>query len=505
MRKQKSFKNFLTSIFPYFVLVLLGFFRVKVLIGNLGDEIYAINQLFYQIFVYISLAEAGAGTYIVQMYYKYFAKNDKGSVIAIYKSSKKFFSRIAIIVLAVGLAISFGLKLFTNNSLSLLYMQIVFILFVLKNIVEYLMLAPKYVIEADQKSYVINLRFYGFRILEYIVDIVLLSLGFDYVVILIGEIIMRFLTYLVTDHKVFKEYPWLKGDTSKVIPIKGISNMLWHRISEAIHYNTDIIISSSFLSPFFVTVYSSYNYITKYLTDATDMVITSMSSSFGNVLYKEDRNNVIRIFEELNIFFFFIAAFLSTMVMILSNSFVNVWIGGRYCISTIVLVIFVLNFFIVVARKPVNMFRTSNGLFKETKVIVMCEAIINLILSILLVVRFKLLGILLATLISMVFTTCWYVPRYIYRNCLKISPWKYYVKFFAFISLSILVGLTGKYCLSMINVDNIFIWIVVALGFSVVVGGLYFGVCYIFFDDFKNITKKMLSLVFHINKREKAV
>ena len=38
------------------------------------------NSLFYQIFIYLSLAEAGAGAYILQLYYKYFANDAKAAV-----------------------------------------------------------------------------------------------------------------------------------------------------------------------------------------------------------------------------------------------------------------------------------------------------------------------------------------------------------------------------------------------------------------------------------------
>ena len=73
MRTKKSLKNIVTSIIPYLFLTFLGFLRLKVMLNSLGDEIYALNQLFIQIFSYISLLEAGVGTLVTQLYYKYFA------------------------------------------------------------------------------------------------------------------------------------------------------------------------------------------------------------------------------------------------------------------------------------------------------------------------------------------------------------------------------------------------------------------------------------------------
>ena len=106
LRKQNSLKNMLTNVIPYIILTILGFLRLRVLLDKLGVEIYALNQLFIQIFAYISIAEAGIGTLITQLYYKYFAINDKEKINQIYTSSKKVLKIISIIMLGIGFVIS---------------------------------------------------------------------------------------------------------------------------------------------------------------------------------------------------------------------------------------------------------------------------------------------------------------------------------------------------------------------------------------------------------------
>ena len=497
MRKEKSIKNFITSIIPYVILLLLGFLRVSVFIKYLGDEKYALNTLFYQIFVYLSLAEAGAGAYILQLYYKCFANDNKEEIINIYNSAKSLLKKIALIILGAGIIVSFFLKIFTNNSLSLYYMQFVFILFLLKNAVDYLMMAPKTVIEADQKAYKANIRFYSMKIFEYVVDIVLIYFGFDYIIILLVEIFTRFLTYFITNKKIFKEYPWLKDKPTKKVDLKGVYNLFWHRISEAIHFNTDIIITSSFLSPLLVTIYSSYNYITKYLTDIIDMVVTSISPSFGNSLYKDEKLNMMKLFEEVNIAFLFMASFISIMVYVLGNSFVSkVWLSEKYLIGDIAFIFLVINFFVVIARKPVYIFRNSKGLFKETKIIVLIEAIINLVLSLLLVIKYGLVGILIATTISMVITTLWYMPYYVYRKVLNVSCKNYFIKFTLVTLLTIAIAYGMSKLLIFINVNNLLSWLLLAAVSGLLVGSLLFILFYIFSKDFKDVVYKFKMLLF---------
>lgn len=496
MRKEKSVKNFITSIVPYVIILFLGFFRVNFFIKYLGEEIYALNTLFYQIFIYLSLAEAGAGTYIIQMYYKHFATNDKQQIINIYHSAKELLKRIALIIFVIGTFSSFFLKLFTNNNLSLLYMQLVFILFLFKNAVDYLMMAPKSVIEADQKVYKVNFRFYSMKIFEYLVDILCLYLGFNYAILLLGEIATRFLTYFVTNKKIYKEYPWLKNKSTNKVSLKGIGNVFWHRISEAIHYNTDIIITSSFLSPLLVTIYSSYNYITKYLTDVIDMVAGSISPSFGNSLYKDEKENMLKIFEEVNVAFLFMAGFLSTMVFVLGNSFVgNVWLGKKYVIDNLSFIFLVINFFIVIARKPLNIYRNSKGLFKETKIIALLEAVVNLVLSLLLVSNFGIAGILIATAISMISTTLWYLPFYIYKKDLDMPVYKYYFRFGYVVLIVIFVTILLYKFVNLFNISNLIIWIMIACLCGIISLIVYSFIFYLSFKEFKQLKNKFIEFV----------
>ena len=120
-RKENSIKNLLTSVVPYFVITLLGFTRVNAYINGLGEEVYALNQVFLQIFSYISIAEAGAGTLVTQLYYKALADKDKKQINIIFTSCKYVFRNISLIILFIGIVVSFFLKVLTNNNICLLY------------------------------------------------------------------------------------------------------------------------------------------------------------------------------------------------------------------------------------------------------------------------------------------------------------------------------------------------------------------------------------------------
>ncbi len=76
-RRKNSIKNFITIYPPFIILAVLGFAKIKIFLHFLGNDIYAMNQLFFQIFMYLSLLEAGFGALITQKYYKFLAKKTK--------------------------------------------------------------------------------------------------------------------------------------------------------------------------------------------------------------------------------------------------------------------------------------------------------------------------------------------------------------------------------------------------------------------------------------------
>jgi O-antigen/teichoic acid export membrane protein len=440
-RKENSIKNLVTSVVPYFLITLLGFTRVNAYINGLGEDVYALNQVFLQIFSYISIAEAGAGTLVTQLYYKALADKDKKEINIIFTSCKHIFRIISLIIFGIGIVVSFFLNIFTNNDLPLLYMQAAFILFLFRSVLEYGMLSPRFVIQADQKLYKVNLLIQGYRIVEMIVEITLLYMGVNYITLLIVTIIIRFISYLVTNKRIHKEYPWLQTvSKDKVIPIKGMHNVFYHKIVGAVYYNTDIILLSSFLSTTVVTIYSSYNYIVKTLTDIIQMCATAATPSFGNAMVTESEERRLAIFEEINSVFILAAGILSIILYKVMTPFVSIWIGNGMIMSQMALILMIVSLYLNILLRPFHMVKEVENLYKETQNSVLAEAVINIVLSVVFVKKFGITGVLLATVIARASTTIIFFPIYIYKNIFNKLSSEYYFILIINLVITILIS-----------------------------------------------------------------
>lgn len=495
MRKKNTIKNFLTDTIPYFIFAILGFVQVKIFINSLGEEIYALNQLFIQLFSYISLVEGGAGAIIAQKYYKLFVNEDKEKIKQIYVSSINAMRKVSFIIMIIGFCLSFFLGLLTENSLSIFYMQFVFLLYTFRSVIEYLNISPRFVIQGDQKGYKINIILNVFKLIDVIIEIILLLYGLDYTIILIFSIITKIIMYYFVNRRVYSLYPWLRDCKNiKPVSIKGIGYMYYHKIAGAVYNNTDLLLISSKLSPFEVTMYSSYNYICKYISDFVYMIGNSLMASLGNVIYKETNEKSFEIFEEINSFFLFVATFFGLNVCLLSDNFIKLWIGSEYTNKSYLAIFMAFLLFFNISKRILTLVCETKGLYKETKNIVLIEAIANVILSLILIVKYDIFGVLLATIISYFITTFWYYPKYVYNNIFEKNSKLYFKNYFIGLFTFIFLFIIWKK-LIYFNINNLLIWFLIAFLNAVISGIIIFTIFYLFIPSFKRIIKKILSMI----------
>ena len=489
MRTDKSIKNSVSNVFFTLLIGIIGLIKVKVFVNGLNNDIYSLNQLFYQIFSYIVITDIGFGLILNKQLYNAFAVDDYEKINKIYSTSKRFYNIIGLIMMIIALILSFFVRFLTKANISPLYMQIIFIIFIFRNVVDYFFVAPRYVLEADQKIYKVNHYVKSIKIIESIVEIILVLLGVDYFFVIIPGIFITIVIDIFVNNKIYKMYPWLKSDkTFNFKYLKGTKDVIWRKIAGLLNSNTDIILISAFINPISVIIYTSYVYITKFITDTVYMISSSLTPSFANVAFKEKSDKMYGVFTELNILFLFIASFVFIMLYGFLNSLITFWVGGEYLVNNFVLFLFCFSAFQVIAEKPLAIFINGVGLFKETKVSTIMEAVLNLIISLLLIGKIGIAGVLLGTIISKLFTTSIQNAIYIYKNKFNKPGYKYFILYYSVIFISL--GFISMFNILNLNITNIAFWIIYVFIFAVAVAILLFLIFYLFYGSFRMLVSR---------------
>ena len=128
MRTKNSIKNMISVLIPYLIIGALGFVKAKVFVTSFDDDIYSLNQLFFQIIGYLSLAEAGFAVFIAQKYYKAFLEKNYDEVNDLFSTSVIYFKKVGYFVLTLSFCLMFFFPFLTKSPLNTIYILFVFIL-----------------------------------------------------------------------------------------------------------------------------------------------------------------------------------------------------------------------------------------------------------------------------------------------------------------------------------------------------------------------------------------
>ena len=232
---------------------------------------------------------------------------------------------------------------------------------------------------------------------------------------------MQFIPNIIVSVKVDKEFPYLKecGELPEKEEFHGILRnigaMSFHKLGTVIVRNTDSLLMSSFVGLLSVGIYSNYKLVLMNVNNLLGHVTGAFTASIGNLNALEGRKRVYEIFRILDFAAFLLYGYLSGGLVTLINFFIRMIFGEEYLFSMTVVVIIMAEFFISGLRQMGLQFREALGLFWYDRYKALAEAIINLVVSLILVRRFGVAGIIGGTIISSLLTCVWFEPYVLMR------------------------------------------------------------------------------------------
>ncbi len=419
-----------------FVGLIISFIARIIFINVLGNEYLGLNGLFTNILNVLSLAELGIGTAITYNLYKPLSEKDETTCKMLMQFYKKVYTIIGIIILLLGSAITPFLSIFIKEIPNINNINLIYILFVINTSVSYFFSYKRNLIISDQQRYIATIYRYGIYALMNIIQIIYLLISKDYIGFLIIQIGCTLLENILVSKKADKMYPYLKD--KKEIPldinmkesiIDKTKALLMHRIGGIVVNSTDNIILSKCVGLTAVGLYSNYYLIISSLNTIISQVYNSITASIGNLFAVENKNKIYDIFKKVNFLTFWIYAFCSICLMILLNTFIELWIGKKYIFEMKVVIILVVNFFFTGMRKSVLTFRDAAGLFEKDKYKSIFESMINLIASIILALKFGTFGVFLGTFISTISVCFWIEPYVLFKYGFEKNASIYFVDY----------------------------------------------------------------------------
>lgn len=400
----KRWIGILTGVFLWGIYAILLMARTRLIIYEFGSEINSIDQSAQQIFNYFVLFESGMGAaYLYKMYVPMSEKN-KDKIAALYYGLSHSMHRIAVRMglVVLPIAIIYAAIIDRETSSYFTAFLIIFILGLRFVIPYFVSVSKKTLLTVYEYKYLINIVDSVGNIVIVLMELALILLtDLPIVVALCLGCFINILLGYVYKLLIIKlcGYPFDAAIAPCFDAEYMTKDILYHQIAGLVNNNTDVFLLS-LVNIQSVTIYQVYKTIEMYPVQLMIIISEMFRAGFGIRLAANDKY-VYRDFQRLLTFHMF-AAIIAIAVFITNiNPLITLWIGKDFLLSELGICLFGVLMLSSMLKNVVYIVRDGKGLYKESKGYTVREALMNLILSVVLVKWFEIEGVLFATAISM--------------------------------------------------------------------------------------------------------
>lgn len=448
-RIQKSFRNAQVNVMFYVLTTILSFFSRKMFLDNLGTEFLGLSGTLGNILSLMNITELGIGTAIGVSLYKPLFDKDHNTINDIISVFGYLYSVIGTIIASVGIIVSLFFPLiFANIEIPLYLPYLMFFSMLYSALLGYFVNFRQILLSASQQNYVVMLRYNTMTIVKILLQMATSSLSFNYIWYITLEAISTTVYAFVLNKTIKLYFPWLDATIKKGKEKFKEYKYLWTKtkqvfvlkLSHVIFNNTTNILIYSFANLSTVTLYGNYEMLMAKITSFVDGLFTGMEASIGNLIAEGDIKKIKKIFNELLCIRYFLAGLCSITLYFTVSPFINVWLGSKYIMPDILIILLSAHVFVQQARLTVDNFKNGYSLYQDVWAPII-EVVLNLGIGISLAVHFGLIGILIGLVSAEVLVKMFWKPYYLFSKGFKQSVitfyWPVVIKYFAIFVIAI--------------------------------------------------------------------
>lgn len=422
-RTDNTIKNIQYAILMQIVNILIRFIVRTTFIHSLGIAYLGLGNVFNNILNVLSLAELGIGTSIIYDMYKPIAENNTYLISQLLYFYRKIYAFIGLLIISIGLIIIPFLPYFLTDIYMFENVYLIYLLHVIYSSSSYFFAHYRSLFTAYQLERINSKNTTVIMLLRTAGEIFVLIVTRDYIYYIFVQVVITIWGNYLIMKKAKKMFPQIMQKVEKLdnIKVKNILhnalNMFSIKVGQTVLSSTDNILISAYISTIISGIYGNYNMITQLLLSTLFMLETAISASIGN-LCTENKNNYSKkyyVFQRIRFGYSFLLGIMSTCLFILFNPFIELWLGQKYILNNMTVLIIVINFYLSGIRQPLEAFINADGLFRYFRIKPWIEIFINLTLSIIAVKLWGLIGIFIGTTISHILTTLWYDAYVVYK------------------------------------------------------------------------------------------
>lgn len=421
-RSRNVGRNVVFGLLNRCVSLLLPFIVRTILIYRFGALYLGMNSLLASIFQVLNLAELGFGSAVVYSLYKPIAEQDTDTVCSFLGTYRRIYRIIGLVILGLGLTVLPWFPLLVKDSPvpDNMNLYVWYLIFLADAVMSYLLFGYKTSIpSALQREDLLSKIDTAVLLCKSVVQMACLLITDNFYYYLLTSLLFTVLRNLVISRVVdcrFPQYVCRGGISEEKFGVLKllVGGLALSKFRGASRHAIDSICITAFVSLTMTAVYSNYFLIHSAVVSLSGILSGAMVSSVGNSIVAESREKNYRDMRRFNYIYMLLAGWATICLLCLYQPFVRFWLGGMLAGGTVStgetlmlgmpeVVALCLYFYLLKAGDMRWIYHQGAGLWWKARYIVIAEIICNVVLNILLAKYWGVLGIIVATLISLFF------------------------------------------------------------------------------------------------------
>lgn len=454
-RKKNSIRNAIWGIFNKTIVFVGQFITRSIIIQVLGAEYLGINNLFIAILQVLNLTELGFSSAINYCLYKPMAENDISKICSLLNLYKKIYYVIGTIILVLGLMFtSFIPRLINQDIPKGINIYLLYWIYLSNTVISYYLFAYKNaLITVGQRQDLLSKIHSVSQFIQYVLQINVLIFTKSMYLYVCSMVVCTAIQNILTQYCSKKYYPQYvcKGrvPNETVVQLKKlVMGIMVQKICQILRNSLDNICLSVFSNLTTVAIYGNYYFIMSAVVSFCSVFTASLSAAIGNSVAMETKEKNYNDMNKLLFVYSWLSGWCFICMICLYNPFMNIWVGSDLCFPFYMVFLFALYFYVLSMGDIRALYHSAAGLWWEGKSVWLLEAVFNLLLNIIFGKMWGALGIIVATILTVLFINFGIGTNILFKNYFTTFKIKdYYLMHLKYFCLTIIIMiLTYNFC-----------------------------------------------------------
>lgn len=422
MRKRKAFFNMSSSMIYQIVAIVCGLITPRLILETFGSTYNGVISSATQFLGMINILTLGITGSTRVALYKTLAHDDTKGTSRLIKATDIYMRKVAggVIIYAIVLCIVY--PIFSHNDLNTLQNASLIAVVSIGTFAEYFFgITNRTLLQADQTSYINYIADILKTICNTICVAILIKLDCSIYIVKLGSSLIFLLAPAIVSVYIHTKYSINYNCEPDNSGIKNRRAVAIHSIANIIHQNVDLVVLTLFTDAKLISVYTIYYLIVGNIRNFMSIFTVGMEAAFGDMWVKKEIETLRNNFNYFEFLLFSFATIVFSCVCVLILPFIALYTKGVTDINYMrpeFAILITISETIYCIRQPYLTLVYAIGSYEETKKGAAIEAIINIVLSLVMLNIIGISGVIIGTLVANMFRTVQF-SIYVSNNILK--------------------------------------------------------------------------------------